>query len=98
MPDPSPTSGPPALRFAKVPHVVMRDGRLSQGAKVLYGAIGEYQRQNDCAWPGQRLLAADEGCSERQVRRYLHELKEAGLLVVQQRGLNHTNRYFLLPL
>jgi hypothetical protein len=69
---------------------------VSAGAKLCYAALTRYAGQDGRCFPRQKLLAAELGVSERQVRRYLRELEQAGLLRTTRRGLNDPNSYTFL--
>lgn len=55
---------------------------MTRGAIQLLKLLRSYGR----AFPFQATLAAKLGCTERTVRRYVQELSESGLLIVQKRG------------
>lgn len=84
-------------RFAPVPTWVTRDHTLSQGAKVCFGRLRAYKGRNPEAYPRQDQLSAELGVSDRQVRRYLTELRRRGLLEWRQRGLTRSNAYVPAP-
>ena len=81
--------------FTQVPNVILKNASLSFGAKVAYAMFLSYAWQKASAFPGQARLAEDMGISERQVRRFVNELKEAKYLSVERRGLGKTNIYNL---
>lgn len=81
--------------FTQVPNVVLTNEALSVGAKLAYAMLLKYAWSDDACFPGQEKLAKDTGSGERSVRRYVDELKAAGFLEVQQRGLGKTNLYRL---
>lgn len=87
----------PILRegFTQIPNGVLRDPRISTGAKVCYGVLLSYAWQKDRCFPGQDRLAFDIGVSVRSVRTYLRELEQLGIVLVEQRGLTRTNVYRL---
>lgn len=78
-----------------VPKEVMYRKDLSIEARVVYGVLWTRQNGDNVAWPGQAYIADKIGVSDRSIRRYVTELKEAGLIEVEQQGLRKTNRYFL---
>jgi hypothetical protein len=82
--------------FTQVPNIVLRDRALSFGARLTYAILASYAWQGESCFPGQATLAACLGISDRQLRAYITELKKAGLLDVQRRGLKRTNLYLLL--
>src|SRR5438093_149830 len=73
--------------FTQIPNTILRRPDLSPGAKLTYVMLLSYAWQTDRCFPGQARLARDMGSGERSVIRYLKELKEAGLLGVERRGL-----------
>ena len=66
---------------------------LSQGAKLCYITICSHiwRKQEKEAWPGQKRLARLIGVSDRSIRTYLTELKDAKLITIERKGLNMTN-------
>lgn len=81
--------------FTPVPNVILESKSLSLGAKVLYALLLRYAWQNSEAFPGQGRLAESTGCTERTIRTYLTELKNAGLISWKRRGLTKTNIYYI---
>jgi hypothetical protein len=81
--------------FTQVPNVILKNIKLSSGAKVTYAMFLSYAWQKDSAFPGQKRVAEDLGMSERHIRRFIGELKVHGLLSVERRGLGKTNVYHL---
>jgi hypothetical protein len=79
--------------YVVVPKAVQRDRRLSRHARFLYELILGYAWDDPTAHPGQDRLCADMGCKDVQLRKYLDELKAAGLLTWRRRGLGLTNLY-----
>lgn len=84
--------------FAMIPETVLIDGRLSLGARVLYGVMMLYAWQTGQCWPTQATIADRLGCSERQVRTFIKELADCGYVLVHQRGLNRPNVYEMVAL
>ena len=84
--------------FVQIPKVILLHKDLSYGAKVGYGVLLGYAWQEDFCFPAQQSLADDLGCSVRQARRLLEELKERKLISWKQIGLNKPNIYYILPL
>lgn len=79
------------------PESLERSKDISRGAKDVWSRLARYVgKDRDWCKPKQEDLARDVACSTRQVRRYLSELRAAGLLEVQRRGLNLSNVYRLL--
>lgn len=82
-------------KTTKIPNSVILSKKISNGAKVVYALLSMYAEQNEHA-PDQKRLAQDANCTERSIRIYLNELRDAGLIDWKQRGLTKTNVYFLL--
>jgi len=80
--------------FTSVPNIVLTSD-LSFGAKVIYALLLMFAWQDKETFPGQARLAQAAGCTERTVRTYLNELKEAGLITWKRRGLTQTNVYYI---
>ena len=81
--------------FTQVPNVILKNAKLSFGAKVTYAMFLSYAWHNNKVFPGQKKMAEDLGISERHIRRFIGELKEARYLEVERRGLGKTNIYNL---
>lgn len=83
-----------AAGFTQVPNIILRDGSISMGAKLVYAALRSHAWQTERSRPGQALLASYLGVSERSIRDYLHELEVVGLVVtIRQSG--RRNQYML---
>lgn len=80
--------------FAALPYIVLRDSKLSPGARLAYAILLMYAWQEGSCFPGQARMAADLGASERHLRRFLKELQTAGY--VSWRRTNTTNEYRIL--
>ena len=59
---------------------------LSRDALRCLRLIEAYARKSGRAFPFQRTLAAQLGCTERTVQRFYHTLQAAGLIKIQRRG------------
>lgn len=79
--------------FTMMPNVILRDARLSVGARLAYSVLLSYAWDGAACFPGQQRLADDMGVTARQVRTYLQELKDAGLVSWERGGLQQPNRY-----
>ena len=79
--------------FTMVPNELLRDTSLSRDARLTWIALKSHAWQDPECWPGQETLARELGVSVRQVRRYLTELEEAGLVETVQQGRGRPNRY-----
>lgn len=93
-----PSLKPGSRKFARLPRIVRVWKTLSMGAKLTYATLVDYAWEEGSCYPGQERMAEEMGCSERAVRRYLHELQEQELVKVSRRGANLNNVYTLLPL
>lgn len=90
------TSDPALLKgFTQIPNFILRNEKLSDGAKLTYGMLLSYAWINNFVFPGQERLASDLGCGDRTIRNHLRELEREGLLKTTQRGLGKTNIYEL---
>lgn len=85
--------------FVALSNLVMLDPHLTDGAKVTYSLLLFFARQSGLCFPGQeRLALARGGVSVRTIRNHLEELEDRKLVVVEQRGFNQTNKYWIEPL
>jgi DNA-binding transcriptional ArsR family regulator len=82
--------------FTSVPNAVL-ESKLSGSAKLLYITLLRFSWQDNECFPGQERLCGIVGISERQLRRHTHELRSAGLIATERRGLGQTMRYRLSP-
>ena len=82
--------------FAALPYMVLKDTRLSIGARLCYAVLLMYAWQEEACFAGQERMAQDIDVSERQLRRYLEELEECGYIRIKRQGLNKPNLYYLL--
>jgi len=92
-------------KFVQIPLAILRDQRLSDGAKLLWGQLASFAWFDKTeVYPSQATLAWLMGCSERKVRRCLRELEQpdpdddhtAGYIEVVHRGLTQTNVYRII--
>ena len=81
--------------FTQIPNFILKNAKLSMGARIAYAVLLSYAWNNNCVFPGQETMSSDMGVDERTLRRYLDELKKSGLVEVTQRGLGKTNLYKL---
>lgn len=79
--------------FTQVPNFILRDGRLSLGAKVAYSMFLHFDWYNEGCFPGQDTLAEHMGMSVSRVNEYIKELEAAGLVEITRRGQGKTNLY-----
>ena len=79
-----------------LPDVLLANPKLSLGAKLLWARLARYAGTDGACFPALGTLAADLGCSERQIQRYVAELVRARYLAGRQRGFNRSNFYQFL--
>src|SRR5437867_8930186 len=82
--------------FTQLPRYVLKDKKLSFGARLSYAVLLSYAWQEDSCFPGQTRMAEDLGTTDRSVRTFLKELKERGYITWKQQGLNKPNIYYVL--
>ena len=82
--------------FTQLPRYVLRDKRLSFGARLTYAVLLSYAWQEERCFPGQKRMAQDLGTSDRSIRTFLKELKRRGYVDWKQQGLNKPNIYYIL--
>lgn len=85
-------------RFARMFHRLLRDPRISPGAKGFLGCLKSFASKEGYCFPSVRLLSACMGCDRKTVFRWLDELEE--LRIVKRvarsaRGQKTTNQYLL---
>jgi hypothetical protein len=88
----------PAPGFVCLPRAVLRAPGLSVLARLLYGVLLDYARQDGRCYPGTERLRADLGCGHNQLARALRELEAGGLVARRRRGFGKTTVYELRPL
>ncbi len=81
--------------FAAMPYVVLRDIKLSIGARLSYAVLLSYAWQNDSTFVGQEKMAKDMGISERQLQRYLYELRDGGYVEISREDRRFNNTYII---
>ncbi len=79
--------------FTQLPKFILRDPKLSVGAKVVYAMFISYGWHNNFCFPGQEKLATDMGVTRPRVTQPIGELESAGLITIQRRGQGNTNIY-----
>jgi biotin operon repressor len=79
--------------FTQVPNFILKDAKLSVGAKVTYAMFLSYAWHNDSCFPGQDRLAEDMGMSRSRVTEFVSELQRTGLVTIERRGQGKTNIY-----
>jgi len=81
--------------FAQIPHAVLTDPALSDGAVRLYGILLSYAFQGESFKCGQAKMGSDIGKDDRTIRRLLKELHERGLVTPVRQGQRMVNIYIL---
>jgi Helix-turn-helix domain len=79
--------------FTQVPNFILKNPMISVGAKMTYALFLSYAWHNNLCFPGQDRMAADLGLTQPRVAQFIAELKEAGLIEIERRGLGKTNIY-----
>src|SRR5919204_5950159 len=79
--------------FAALPYVVLRDVKLSIGARLTYAVLLSYAWQDDSTFVGQTKMAKDMGISERQLQRYLYELRDLKYIEISREDRRYNNTY-----
>jgi hypothetical protein len=79
--------------FTQLPNFILRDPKLSIGAKTTYALFLSYAWHNDLCFPGQDRLANDIGMSIGSVNAFVKELEASGLIEITRRGQGKTNLY-----
>lgn len=82
-----------AQGFTQVPNFILKDPKISVGAKIVYAMFLSYAWHNDSCFPGQERLAEDMGLTRVRVTQLSAELEAAGLVSIQRRGQGKTNLY-----
>ena len=81
--------------FAAMPYIVLRDIKLSIGARLSYAVLLSYAWQDDSTFVGQEKMAQDMGISGRQLQRYLYELRDTGYIEISREDRRYTNTYII---
>lgn len=84
------------FRGLYVPEWLAERPEVSPGAKLCYGRLLRYAGRKGVAYPSVRTLGKALGVSERQVSRYLSELRKHGLIHVTVRRAHSALYEFLL--
>jgi DNA-binding MarR family transcriptional regulator len=82
--------------FTQLPRYILKDKKLSFGARLTYAVLLSYAWQDDSCFPGQDKIAGDLGVSRQAVNGYLTELKDNEYINWERRGLGKTNIYYIL--
>jgi len=87
--------------YVQVPIRIIKDQRLSSGARMLYGILKwcgwRQQWRNEPGYQGQRLLADEFAVPVRSVKRYFEELRECGYLETERVGLGQPDNLIIKP-
>ena len=81
------------LTFAPIPNNILRRTDLSHGAKLCCARLIQYANKDGQAFPKLKTLGEELGCSPRNVQRFIAELEDHKLLIIQQRGRGQSNIY-----
>lgn len=79
--------------FTQLPNFILRDPKISIGAKTAYSLLLSYAWHNDLCFPGQDRLAKDMGMGIASVNRFIKELEDCSLIEITRRGQGKTNFY-----
>ena len=82
--------------FTQLPNYVLKDTRLSFGARLTFAVLLSYAWQEGSCFPGQARMASDLGTTDRSIRTFLTELKAGGFVDWERQGLNRPNIYYIL--
>lgn len=63
---------------------------------MTYAFLLMYAWQEGSCFAGQKKLAEELGVSERHLRRFLTELKEANYIIVERKDKRYNNTYIIL--
>jgi hypothetical protein len=81
--------------FAALPYMLLRDTRLSLGARLTYAELLSYAWQEGSCFPGQERMAKDMGIGKRTLRRFLAELRDHGYISWKKLMPGGSNTYFI---
>lgn len=76
--------------WGPIPRLVLRSSGLSLGAKAVYAYLNSFVSISDVkngelkAWPSRRRMERELGISAKTLSKYLNELREKGLIEVEQ--------------
>ena len=79
--------------FTQLPNFILKDPKVSIGAKTTYALFLSYAWHNNLCFPGQDRLAKDIGMSIGSVNGFIKELEACGLIEIKRRGQGKTNLY-----
>lgn len=81
--------------FAALPYVVLRDTKLSLGARLTFAVLLSYAWQNNATFVGQEKMAKDMGLGQRQLQRYLYELRDTKYIEITRLDKRFNNTYII---
>jgi hypothetical protein len=79
--------------FTQLPNFILKDPKVSIGAKTTYALFLSYAWHNNLCFPGQDRLAKDIGMSIGSINGFIKELEACGLIEITRRGQGKTNLY-----
>ena len=79
-----------------IPNWLLKQTKVSPGAKLCYARLAQFAGEDGDCFPAQATLGTEIGVCARQIRRYIRELEEQGLIDSVQIGLNQSNQYHFL--
>ena len=82
--------------FAALPYMVMRDKKLTIGARLTFAFLLMYAWQEGSTFAGQEKMSQDMGVSERQLQRYLYELRDTNYIKIERKDKRYNNTYIIL--
>lgn len=82
--------------FAQIPRFILKDKRLTLGARLTYAVLLSYAWQEGSCFPGQDRMGKDLGVTRKAINKYLVELKARKYISWERRGLGKTNIYYIL--
>lgn len=81
--------------FAALPYIVLRDTKLSVGARLTYAVLLAYAWQEGATFVGQQKMAKDIGISGRQLQRYIYELRDHQYIAISREDRRFNNTYII---
>lgn len=79
-----------------IPEWLEREPTLKAQEKLCYARLARFAGKDGECFPSMRTIADAMGVGERSAKRYVHALKEKGLIGARQRGLGKSNSYTFL--
>lgn len=83
--------------FTQIPNALLFDATVSMGARMTLICLMQFAWKGD-PFPGQQRLGTMLGVTDRTIRDYLVELRDAGYIKVFRRGRGQTNVYRIVQL